>query len=306
MLNYMIRRLVMSIPVILGVVLVVMFTLEVVPGDPAALMLGEFATEEAVRELRTTLGLDKPLMVRYVNYLAGLVRGDLGRSVRERRPVIREVADAFPFTLKLSFWAFMVSLLVGVPSGVISAVRKYSIFDNLARLISLLGLSMPVFWIGLFLIIIFSLRYPLFPVGGHGTWKHLVLPSITLGLPSIAIISRMVRSSVLEILGEDYVRTARAKGLAERVVIYKHALRNAMLPVLTVMGLQIGQLMGGAVLTENVFGWPGMGRLMVRSIFNRDFVLLQGTVLVFALSFVLVNLIVDLSYAVVDPRVTYK
>lgn len=296
----------MVIPVVLGVVLVVMLTLEVVPGDPAALMLGEFATEEAVRELRTTLGLDKPFLVRYVSYIGGLARGDLGRSIKEQRLVSQEIAEAFPFTLRLSFWAFLLSVAVGVPSGVLSAVKKYSVFDNLARLISLLGLSMPVFWTGLLLIIAFSFTYRIFPVGGHGTWKHLVLPSITLGLPSVAIISRMVRSSLLEIMGEDYIRTARAKGLVESIVIYKHALRNAMMPVLTVMGLQVGHLMGGAVLTETVFGWPGMGRLMVRSIFNRDFVLLQGTTLVFALSFVLANLAVDLCYAFIDPRVSYK
>ncbi len=296
----------MVIPVVLGVVLVAMLTLEVVPGDPAALMLGDYATEEAVRELRSALGLDKPFLVRYGTYLAGLVRGDLGRSVREKRLVVHEIADTLPVTLQLSAWAFALSFAIGVPSGVVSAVRKYSWFDNASRLTSLLGLSMPVFWTGLMLVIVFSYKLRWFPVGGYGTWKHAVLPSITLGLPSVAVISRMVRSSVLEILNEDYVRTARAKGLSERVVVYKHALRNAMVPVLTVTGLQAGQLMGGAVLTETVFGWPGLGRLMVRAIFTRDFVLLQGTMLVFALAFVVVNLVVDLSYALVDPRITYS
>ena len=304
--NYVIRRLLLAIPVVLGVIFVVMLTMELVPGDPAEIMLGDFATEEAVRALRHELGLDKPILVRYVQYIGRLLRGDLGRSLREQRPVAMEIAAAWPATFKLSLAAILIALVLGIPAGVISATRRYSWFDNFSRLFSLLGLSMPVFWTGILLIIFFSYKLGLFPVGGMGTWRHLVLPAFTLALPSVAMLARMTRSSLLEVLSEDYIRTARAKGLDERVVIYKHALRNALIPIITVAGLQTGQMLGGAILTETVFSWPGLGRLMVRAIFNRDFILLQGAVLVFSLAFVLINLLVDLSYGLLDPRVVRK
>ena len=302
---YLIRRILLAIPVVLGVILVVMLTMELVPGDPAAIMLGDFATEEAVRALRHELGLDRPLLVRYLWYLGRLVQGDLGRSLREQRPVAAEIAAAWPATVELAAAAFVLAVILGVLAGVVSGARRYTWFDHLARLLSLLGLSMPVFWTGILLIVLFGLKLQWLPVGGRGTWAHLVLPAVTLSLPSVAMLARMTRSSLLEVLNEDYIRTARAKGLSERVVIYKHALRNALLPVVTTAGLQAGQMMGGAILTETVFSWPGLGRLMVRAIFNRDFTLLQGAVLIFALAFVLINLIVDLSYAVLDPRITY-
>ena len=281
-----------------------MLTLDLIPGDAVQLMLGEHATKEAVAQLREYLGLDKPLLVRYVDYLARLARGDLGRSILQHRPVIDELADTWPATVELTIAALVIAALVGVPAGVVSATRPNSVFDALARLGSLFGLSMPIFWTGLVMIVLFSLWLPWLPVGGRGSLAHLVLPAIALALPSIAVLARLTRSSVLEGLGEDYVRTARAKGLREGRVVMRHALRNALLPIVTLLGLQAGQLMGGAVLTETVFAWPGLGRLMVKAIFARDYVLLQGAVLVYALAFVVVNLLVDLSYGLLDPRIS--
>ena len=290
MLTYVARRLLLAVPVLLGVVFVVMLTVELIPGDAVALMLGEHATPEAVARLRDYLGLDKPLMVRYAAYVGHVARGDLGRSIQQNRPVVDELADAWPATLELTVAALVLAAAAGVAAGVVSAVWPNSLFDAVARVGSLFGLSMPVFWTGLVLIVVFALWLPWLPVGGAGSLGHLVLPAVTLALPSVAMVARMTRSSVLEVLREDYVRTARAKGVAERLVVSKHALRNAAIPILTLLGLQAGQLMGGAVLTETVFAWPGLGRLMVKAIFARDYVLLQGAVLVFALAFVLINL----------------
>jgi peptide/nickel transport system permease protein len=304
MLTFIVRRLLLAVPVLLGVVFVVMLTVDLLPGDAVALMLGEHATPEAVAALRDYLGLDKPLLTRYVHYVGRLLTGDLGRSIQQNRPVAAELAEAWPATLELTLAALLLATVFGVSAGIVSAVWPSSVFDALARLGSLFGLSLPVFWTGLVLIVIFAWWLPWLPVGGTGSLAHLVLPAVALALPSTAMIARMTRSSVLEVLREDYVRTARAKGVRERWVVTKHALRNAAIPVLTLLGLQAGQLMGGAVLTETVFAWPGLGRLMVKAIFARDYVLLQGAVLVFALAFVLVNLLVDLSYGALDPRVS--
>jgi len=304
MLTVIVRRLLLAVPVLLGVVFVVMLTVDLLPGDAVSLMLGEHATPQAVAALRDHLGLDKPLATRYVQYVGRLLTGDLGRSIQQNRPVAAELADAWPATLELTVAALVLAAFFGVGAGVVSAVWPSSFFDTLARLGSLFGLSLPVFWTGLVLIVIFAWWLPWLPVGGTGSPSHLVLPAVALALPSTAMIARMTRSSVLEVLREDYVRTARAKGVRERWVVTKHALRNAAIPVLTLLGLQAGQLVGGAVLTETVFAWPGLGRLMVKAIFARDYVLLQGAVLVFSLAFVLVNLIVDLSYGALDPRVS--
>jgi peptide/nickel transport system permease protein len=306
MLSFVVRRLLLTVPVLLGVLFVVMLTLDLIPGDPVALMLGDAATKENVARFREHLGLDKPLVVRYLQYLGRVAQGDLGRSIQQNRPVVDELRDAWPATLQLTVAALILAAAVGVVSGVVSAVWPNSLFDAVSRLASLFGLSMPVFWTGLVLIVLLAFWLPLFPVGGTGSPAHLVLPAVTLALPSIAMIARMTRSSVLEVLREDYVRTARAKGVGERVVVVKHALRNAAIPILTLLGLQAGQLMGGAVLTETVFAWPGLGRLMVKAIFARDYILLQGAVLVFALAFVVINLIVDLSYGALDPRVSQQ
>jgi peptide/nickel transport system permease protein len=306
MLIYLLRRLLQSVPVVLGVIFAVMLTIEMIPGDPVTLMLGEHATQESVAAVREALGLDKPLLVRYAQYIGNLLHGDLGRSIRERRLVSQELADVWPATLELTTAALAIAVVFGVLAGVVSAVWPNSVFDGVMRLGSLFGLSMPVFWTGLTLIIFFSLWLPWLPVGGSGSLRHLILPAVTLALPSLAMVARMTRSSVLEVLREDYIRTARAKGLREQVVVLKHGLRNACIPIVTLLGLQVGQLLGGAVLTETVFAWPGMGRLIVRAIFARDYILLQGAILVFALAFVLINLIVDISYAMFDPRVSRR
>jgi peptide/nickel transport system permease protein len=304
MLIFAVRRLLLTIPVLLGVLFVVMLTMDLIPGDPVALMLGDAATKDTIARFREHLGLDRPLAVRYVRYLGQIVTGDLGRSIQQNRPVVDELAEAWPATLQLTAAALVLAAVTGVATGIVSAVWPNSLFDSLSRLSSLFGLSMPVFWTGLVLIVVFAFWLPLLPVGGVGSPAHLVLPAVTLALPSIAKIARMTRSGVLEVLREDYVRTARAKGVRERLVVVKHALRNAAIPILTLIGLQAGQLMGGAVLTETVFAWPGLGRLMVKAIFARDYVLLQGAVLIFAMAFVAINLIVDLSYGALDPRVS--
>lgn len=306
MLNYLLRRLLLTVPLALGVVLIVTISFDLIPGDPAALILGEFATPEAVAQLRTSLGLDRSLPVRFVNYVGDILRGDLGNSIRDRRPVTAILAETFPFTATLSAAAFALVVLIGIPLGVTSASRPGSWLDNLVRVVSLVGLSMPVFWTGIVFVVIFSVQLGWTPVSGTGTWRHLVLPSLTLALPSIAVVARMTRSTVLEVLREDFVRTAKAKGVAERSTLYKHTLRNALIPVVTIIGLQLGQMLGGAVLTETVFAWPGVGRLTVFAIFNRDFVLMQGLVLVLALLYLLLNLLVDLSYGLIDPRVRYS
>jgi ABC-type dipeptide/oligopeptide/nickel transport system permease component len=303
---YLLRRLLQAVPVVLGVIFAVMLTIELIPGDPVTLMLGEHATQESVAAVRESLGLDKPLLVRYAQYIGNLLRGDLGRSLRERRQVSEELADVWPATLQLTAAALAIAVFFGVLAGVVSAVWPNSFFDGVMRLTSLFGLSMPVFWTGLTLIVFFSLWLNWLPVGGSGSLRHLILPAVTLSLPSLAMVARMTRSSVLEVLREDYIRTARAKGVHEQVVVLKHGLRNACIPIVTLLGLQVGQLLGGAVLTETVFAWPGMGRLIVRAIFARDYILLQGAILVFALAFVLINLIVDISYAMFDPRVSRR
>jgi peptide/nickel transport system permease protein len=303
MLTFILRRLLLAVPVLLGVVFVVMLTIDLLPGDAVTLMLGEHATKDAVARLREHLGLDKPFLVRYLDYVGQLARGDLGRSIQQNRPVGAELADAWPATLELTVAALLLAAAVGIAAGAASAVWPNSLFDAVARLGSLFGLSMPIFWTGLVLIVIFSLWLNWLPVGGAGSLTHLILPAVTLALPSVAMIARLTRSAVLEVLREDYVRTARAKGVGEVWVLGRHALRNALIPIITLVGLQSGQLMGGAVLTETVFAWPGLGRLMVKAIFARDYVLLQGAVLVFALAFVIINLLVDLSYGLLDPRV---
>jgi peptide/nickel transport system permease protein len=304
MLIFMVRRLLLTVPVLLGVLFVVMLTMDLIPGDPVQLMLGDAASKENVARFREHLGLDRPLVVRYVRYIGHVITGDLGRSIQQNRPVVDELGDAWPATLQLTVVALLLAAVVGVATGIVSAIWPNSLFDALSRLSSLFGLSMPVFWTGLVLIVVFAFWLPLLPVGGVGSPLHLVLPAVTLALPSIAMIARMTRSSVLEVLREDYVRTARAKGVGERLVVAKHALRNAAIPILTLVGLQAGQLMGGAVLTETVFAWPGLGRLMVKAIFARDYILLQGAVLIFAMAFVVINLVVDISYGMLDPRVS--
>ncbi|CAN5826979.1 ABC transporter permease [soil metagenome] len=303
--RYIIRRLIGIVPVMLGVIFVTMLTVELIPGDPVAMMLGENARPEQEAALRTHLGLDQSLPVRYAKYVLNVVTGDFGRSIQTNRSVLSEIMDVWPNTLVLASVAMVLAVVVGVAVGVVSAVRPYGIIDSVARILALVGLSMPIFWLGLVMLYLFAYYFRLFPVGGTGSPKHYVLPAIALATPSIGVLSRMTRSSVLDVMGEDFIRTARAKGLHGASIILRHALRNAMIPVMSVIGLQFGQLLGGAVLTETIFSWPGLGRLTVRGVFARDYVLVQGAVLTFATAFVLINLLIDLSYAYIDPRIHY-
>jgi len=303
---YIAKRLLLTIPVLIGVSFVVFVMVRIIPGDPAQIIAGEAATREFVEELRRELGLDRPIVVQFGDFLARLLRGDLGRSIRSRIPVVEDLKVRIPNTVILAAAGMVVATSLGVLAGIVSAVRPYSLLDTAVMLLALAGLSMPVFWSGLMLILLFAVMLGWLPAVGTGSWAHLILPAVTLGLTSAAIIARMTRSSMLEVLRSDYIRTARAKGLAEATVVNRHALRNALIPVITVVGLQTGNLLSGAVLTESVFAWPGVGRLMVEGIQTRDYPIVQAAVLVVALTFVIVNLVVDVLYAVVDPRIRYE
>ena len=318
---------------LLGVSIIVFFMVRAIPGDPAQILLGQQATHEQVQQLRANMGLDKPVVVQYAVFLRDAVTGDLGDSIVTGRPVTTELLVRFPATLELTAFAMLIAIAVGVPVGVISAVRQYSLLDKLTSVLALTGVSIPIFWLAMVLILIFGVRLELLPFPGRlssgvsiqaytglvlvdslltgnfgAFWdgfKHLIMPALALGTIPMAVITRMTRSSMLEVMGEDYVRTARAKGVVPRRVVFKHALRNAMLPTVTVIGLQVGLLMGGAVITETIFSWPGVGQIAYESIYRRDYAMIQGVVLYGALLFVLVNLLVDVLYAVLDPRVRY-
>ena len=301
--RYILRRLFLLIPVMLGVSFVVFTIMFFTPGDPAAMMLGERAPAEEVAALRTQMGLDDPFPVQFGRFVFNAARGDLGRSLVSRRPVFQELYSRFPATLQLAASAVLIAVLMGIPIGILSATRQYSAFDAISMGIALVGVSMPNFWQGMMMILIFSVTFGLFPSSGYGTIWHLIMPALTIGTSSAAIITRMTRSSMLEVVRQDYIRTARAKGLSEKVVINRHGLKNALIPIVTVIGLQFGWLLGGAVLTETVFAWPGVGRLMVDAIRQRDFPVVQGGVLLLALTFSVVNLAVDILYAYIDPRI---
>lgn len=292
--------------VLLGVSIFVFLLVRLVPGDPAELLADQWATKEDIELLRRQWGLDKPLITQYLVFMNRLLHGDLGNSVASNTPVAKEIVARFPYTLKLALTGTIIAIIIGAFAGIISAAKPYSIFDNMAMVLALIGVSTPAFWLGLMLILFFSVKLDWLPATGAGTIKHLILPSITLGLLTAGVIARQTRSSMLETLQQDYVVTARAKGVRERIVILKHALKNALIPVVTIVGLQFGHLLGGAVLVESVFGWPGMGRFLVDSIFTRDYPVIQGTILVFATAFSLVNLGVDLLYGLIDPRIRYE
>lgn len=302
---YIAKRVLLAIPVVVGVAFLVFVMVRAIPGDPARLMAGEAATQEVVDGIRRDLGLDRPLLEQFGTFTANMLRGDFGRSIRSKIPVGLELRARIPNTVQLTFAALLIAVVVGVGAGIISAIRPYSWMDSAVMLVALAGLSMPVFWSGLMLILIFAVWLGWLPAVGTGTVIHLILPAITLGMTTAAIIGRMTRSSMLEVLRSDYIRTARAKGVRETSVINRHALRNALIPVITVVGLQMGTLLSGAVLTESVFAWPGIGRLLVEGILARDYPIVQAAVLVVALAFVVVNLGVDLLYAIVDPRIHY-
>jgi peptide/nickel transport system permease protein len=314
--RYLTRRLLLLLPVLMGVSIVVFMVLHLSPGDPAEIMLGAQATQEDLTRLRAELGLTEPLYVQYVHWIGHVARGDLGRSLWMKRPVLGEVLTRFKATLLLTGTALVLSTVVGVALGVAAATRPNSLLDRLSAVASLFGASMPSFWLGIVLMVIFALWLGWLPASGmyapYGggdlgdLLAHLLLPAATLGAASVTIVARLTRSTMLETLGQDYVRTARAKGVAERGVVLRHGLRNALVPIVTVVGVQVGYLLGGAVFTETVFAWPGVGTLMVQGILARDFPLVQGCVLVVALAFVLVNLAVDLLYAWLDPRIRYE
>ena len=331
--QYAIKRFLTIVPVLVGVSLIVFGFIHLIPGDPAVTMLGERATPERVAEIRTQLGLDRPLYVQYLIYVGKIVRGDLGASILRGDPVLHDLAKRFPATVELALSAITVAVLIGVPMGIVAAVWRNSLFDALSRLIALTGVSMPIFWLGLMLAWVFGVVLGLLPTGfrlntsvtivpvtnlflvdsllaGDGeafaaAARHLVLPAVALSTIPMAVIARMTRASLLEILSQDYIRTAESKGLPQRAVILRHAMRNALLPVMTVTGLQIGRLLAGAILTETIFSWPGIGLWIFEAIQARDYPIVQGATLFIATIFVLVNLLTDLLYAVVDPRIRY-
>ena len=305
MFQYVIKRLLSTLPVLVGISLIVFILLRSLPGDPAQVIAGELATQETVEAIRVQLGLDKPLYIQYAIFISNLARLNLGVSARTSQPVISEIWSRLPNTILLALVSTALACLLGIPAGIVSAVKHYSLTDYVVMVLALFGISMPVFWLGLMLIILFSVKLHLLPAGGIGTFSHIILPSFTLAIFSTAFIARMTRSSMMEVLGQEYIVTARSKGLLEKVVVLKHALRNAFIPIITVIGLQFGSLLGGAVLTETVFAWPGIGRLIVDSILARDYPMVQGIVLVFALLYIVVNLVVDILYAYIDPRIHY-
>ena len=331
---YILKRLLALIPTLLGITVLVFFMVHLVPGDPAQIMLGERASAESLATLRRDLGLDQPLHVQFGRYLSDLMQGDLGRSIKSHERVSVELIARFPATMELTFASMIFACILGIGAGIASAIRRGTWWDYIGMTASLAGVSVPIFWLGLLLILALAVSLPLFPVSGRlsshvfiPTWTgfylidslitgdlpsfadalwHLILPSITLGTVPAAVIARMTRSSLLEVLREDYVRTAWAKGLSEWVVILRHALKNAFIPVLTVISLQFGYLLGGAVLTESIFAWPGVGRWLLLSVYARDFRAIQGGVLMVATTFVVINLIADLLYAWLDPRIKYS
>lgn len=300
------RRLIWLIPILLGLSLLTFSLVAFLPGDVAQVLAGTGGTEQDIQALRTSLGLDQPLPVQYLRYLSRLVRGDLGRSPVTGRLVTTEIRDNLPPTLQLAAFAMLFSILVGVPFGVFSALKQNTLWDTAAAVLSVIGVSMPTFWMGILLILVFSVQLGLLPATGSDTPRHLILPGITLGLSSIALLERMTRSSMLEVLNQEYIRTARAKGLRERAVIGLHALKNAMIPTVTAIGLQFGRLAGGTVITESVFARPGLGRLLIDAISLRDVVVVQGTIMFLAGGLVLINLAVDILYVYLDPRIKYQ
>ncbi|MCG0238572.1 MAG: ABC transporter permease [Firmicutes bacterium] len=309
MLRYALRRVLLLIPVLLGVTLVVFLIFHLTPGDTVRALLGEMgqgASPEAVAALRHQLGLDRPWYVQYGEFVFRAVRGDFGVSFRGERPVLPQVLERFQVTLQVTAASLTLAALCGIPLGVLAAVRRHTWIDYLLTVLALLGVSMPSFWFGILLMHLFALRLRWLPPSGAESWRHLILPSVTIAAASIAFIARMTRSALIEELQEDYVRTARAKGLRERTVIFRHALRNAFIPVLTTLGLQFGSLLSGAVIVETVFSLPGLGRLAAEAIKARDLPVIQGAVLWAALVFGIVNLIVDLGYAALDPRIRYE
>lgn len=313
MLTYLPRRLLSLIPTLLIILVLTFALIRLVPGDPVQTMLGDVSSPQAEAALRAKLGLDQPAYVQFVRYLQTVLTGDLGASIRTRRPVLQEIGAVFPHTLLLAVASLLISLVISLPLGIYAARRRGSVQDILSMLVAIAGRSMPLFWMAVILLLVFSLRLNWLPTIGAGEFddpmlvlKSLILPAIALGFSEAAFISRVMRSSMLEVLSADYIRAARARGIGEAGILFKHALRNSLVPVLTVVGLSFGRLLGGSVAVEKVFSRPGLGSLLVNAIFSRDYPLVQGIILVFAALFALINLAVDLSYGFVDPRVRYQ
>ncbi len=305
MIVYLLRRLAQSVLVLLGVSFVVFFILYLT-GDPALVLLPPDATAEDVREFRARMGFNDPFIVQYGRFLGGALRGDFGQSVRHGEPAFHLVLERLPATFELSGAALLIALMLAIPAGVVSAVRRNSVTDYVATVVALLGQSMPTFWLGIMLILIFSVQLNVLPSSGRGGIEHLLLPAVTLGLFTTARITRLTRSGMLEVLNQDYIRTARAKGVSGPPVVWKHALKNAAIPIVTIVGIELGTLLGGSVITETIFAWPGVGRLSVQAIYNRDYPVVQAAVFLLASTFVLVNLVVDLLYTYLDPRIRLR
>ncbi|MBX3068972.1 MAG: ABC transporter permease [Thermomicrobiales bacterium] len=303
--NFLVSRVLQSLVVLAGLTFLVFALVRVVPGDPVRLLLGDQATPEQIEQTRKDFGLDESIIVQYGYFLGDIARGDLGTSLRQRQPVTDLIRDALPSTLKLALASIGLSVGIGVPLGILTAVKRGSAIDSVVMSATLFGQALPTFWWGIVLITIFSVSLRWFPTSGSGGWEHLVLPAVTLSTYVLALIVRLTRSAMVEVLTQDYVRTARAKGLSERVVLFGHALRNAAIPIVTIIGLQFGNLIGGAVITETVFAWPGIGLLALNAINSRDYPLLQAIVLLSAVTFLTINLIIDLLYSMLDPRIRH-
>ncbi|WNN75299.1 ABC transporter permease [Lysinibacillus capsici] len=299
---FILKRLAQIIPVTLGVTLVVFLIMQMIPGDPAIILAGEGASQETVAELRENLGLNKPLAVQYTDYIKNLLQGDMGNSLKNNQPVFEEITSRLPITIELAFYSILITIVLGLIAGIISAIRPYSLMDVGLMVVALFGISLPSFWLGILLMYVFSVQLHWLPVAGWDSAKHIILPAVTLGAGGAAIVARMTRSSMLEVVNQDYIRTAKAKGLKGYIIILKHALRNALIPVITVVGLQFGSLLGGTVLVESVFAVNGLGRMIVDAIRTRDIPVVQGGVLVASLIFVFINLFVDILYRFFNKR----
>lgn len=303
MLKYILKRVVMLIPVLIGVSLIVFILMQLTPGDPAQIILGPQASDADIANMRERLGLNDPLYVQYFRFLFGIFTFDFGTSIKDGQGVFESIMHHFPPTVELTIAAMLVALLIGIPVGIISSTKPYSFFDNTSTVGALIGFSIPNFWLSIMLILVFAVHLQWLPVSGYGGVLFLILPAIALGTQTAAVVTRMTRSSMQEVMRQDYIRSARAKGLTERVVIFRHAFRNALIPIVTVVGLQVGALLEGAILTESVFSWPGIGRFMIDAIRAKDFPVVQGSVIFITFIIVLVNLLVDILYSYIDPRI---
>lgn len=304
--QYLLKRLMSGLIVLIGVSLFSFALIHLIPGDPVRIMLGEKATKERVEQLREQMGLNKPLVVQYVNYATGVLKGDLGTSLKTSRPVSTEIAQRFPATVKMALSGIVIAIMAGVMMGILAAKYKDTFIDFAIMSLATLGMSLPSFWLGLLVIMIFAVKLGWFPVAGGTGFKDLIMPALTLGVLLSTTISRLTRSGMVEVLSNDYIRTARAKGMGEAIVLFRHAFRNVMIPVVAVVGLQMAALLGGAVIVEQVFNWPGIGTLAIEAISSRDFPMIQGIVLFMGVIYVIVNICVDLLYAVLDPRIDYS